>query len=176
MSEYDVMSPKTKVALGCLALAFLLLLCSLVLSVKSVGATSVAVSERFGKVQGVRKPGVHFELFSNYTTYDTKIQKYESKQGAATNDLQDIDVSVTVVYRIDAEKALEIYKNIGDEKMIEEKALKPLVAQKFMKCRRELNSFWREIFSPNVQRSQLRSGLHGQQFPSNIISRSSNNR
>lgn len=98
-------------------------------AIKIVSPTEVAVAERFGQVIGQREPGIHFDLFSTYTRYDTRIQTAKSTQAAATDDLQDINVDVTVNYRLRRDNISDIYQQIGGQLDIQSKALDPLTAQ-----------------------------------------------
>ncbi len=116
------------VAGGCLVLLVGVIL-FFVTSYHQVGSTEIAVTERFGNITGERTSGVHIDLFTGYTYYDTKIQSHSSTQAAATDDLQDINVDLTVNYKVKPDKITEIYKNIGDQNSIKIKALDPQIAQ-----------------------------------------------
>lgn len=107
------------------ALAFLYIL----FSFKVVGTTEIAVAQRAGSIKGLRQPGIHFDLFMGYTKYDTKVQTHTSTQTAATSDLQDVNVDVTINYRINPANVEDIYKTIGDMDAIKIKVLDPVIAQ-----------------------------------------------
>lgn len=112
--------------LGILAVFFVIIL---FLTFHQVGSTQVAVAERFGDVLGERSPGIHFDFFTKYSKYDTKLQTHQSTQSAATSDLQDINIDVTVSYKIRPDKVTEIYRTIGNMDDVKVKALDPVIAQ-----------------------------------------------
>lgn len=124
--------PSGIVLQGCFGLFVLLILCflvSLLFSFTTIGPTETAVATRFGEIQGTRNNGVHYSPFMSFTKYDLKTQSVVTKQAAATADLQDIDVEITVNYTLQGDKVLDIYKATGDQEALEEKIINPITAQ-----------------------------------------------
>ena len=120
----------------------ILLVCGL-FSFKKVGAGTVAVVTRFGRVTGrILEPGAHFVLpFADGTTrYNTKKITYETAQvekqktskadykdfpvETTTKDGQGVIVTYTIRFRTDPTKVAWLANNIGSEKVIVEKIVK----------------------------------------------------
>jgi regulator of protease activity HflC (stomatin/prohibitin superfamily) len=127
--EYGSPTTAGKLAVITVPIVVFSLIIVLLTSIKTVGATEVAVATRFGNVKGERYSGIHLELFSSYTKYDTRTQVHSTTQAAATNDLQDISVDITVNYRITADQVSKMYSEVGNQEAIKLKVLDPLVAQ-----------------------------------------------
>jgi len=120
------------------------MLCFIVLSsFRTVGAGTVGVVTRFGKVTGrVLEPGAHFimPLADGIKRYNTKKITYEtaeeSKQESSeadykdypvettTQDGQGVTVTYTIRFRTDPTKVIWLANNIGTERSIVEKIVK----------------------------------------------------
>lgn len=72
---------------------------------------------RFGYVQAIYEPGLHFQvpIIHNVVTMDVKIQKDEVDVGAASKDLQEIQTRVALNYHADETRVDDLYQNIGVE-------------------------------------------------------------
>lgn len=117
-------------AWGCLIGGVILLVLGVGLtSYHHVGPTEIAIAERGGVVIGEKHSGIHWDFWTWYTYYDTKIQVHQSTQAAATNDLQDINVDISVGYKLQADKLENIYQRVGNQAAITAKVLDPVVAQ-----------------------------------------------
>lgn len=86
-------------------------------SLRFVGTGEVGVVTRFGKVTGRElNEGVHLVLpwlFERASIYDVKVQKQEADAAAASKDLQDVNSTVVLNYRIEPGRVSEIHQNIG---------------------------------------------------------------
>jgi len=84
----------------------------------TVSENERAVLTRFGQIQSVRDPGLHFKLpFVNSTAfYRIDIQATGPKQpvNTYTIDNQEVDVLFTIHYRIDPKSIEFIYRNAQD--------------------------------------------------------------
>ena len=95
------------------ALVILILLTSSFTTIKS---GEVGIRVRFGKV--VNKStheGVNFKIpvIERIEKMNVRVQKSEVKTTSSSKDLQEVDMSLAVNYRIDNKKAIELYKTVG---------------------------------------------------------------
>ena len=102
--------------------------------------TQVAVHTRLGQIKGQLGPGLHFVLpvvdsIHRYTTrlitYETSSYPESSKADytdlpvdTTTKDGQPVHIKYTVRFRINPEKVLWVYKNLGTEGDVVEKVVK----------------------------------------------------
>lgn len=79
-------------------------------SFHQVEAGQVAVVKELGKVVGIRQPGTYFDfcLTRSYTFFDTTVQKLDIQTMSYSSDAQTMDISMTIQYKIDADKAEDI--------------------------------------------------------------------
>lgn len=80
-----------------------------------VGAGSVGVITRFGAVNRVVNPGLNFKLpvIEGMTIMETRTQKEQVDAQAASKDLQEVKSTIALNYHLRAEKAVEVFQNIG---------------------------------------------------------------
>lgn len=84
------------------------------LTVVQAGHTGVVTT--FGKVnEGVLPEGIHFKIpFAQAVVMiDNRIQKLEVNTEAFSKDLQSVNTTLAINYRVDTAKSYSIYKNIG---------------------------------------------------------------
>lgn len=82
--------------------------------VVDAGHTGVVVT--MGKVkEGVLQEGIHLKIpfIQNVVRIDNRIQKLEVQTEAFSKDLQSVDTTLAINYRVDTAKSYSIYKNIG---------------------------------------------------------------
>ena len=108
-------NPKAKkiVLIVVIAVAVIFLLFNTFVVV-SPGHTGVVVT--MGKVnEGVMQEGIHAKIpfAQNVVMIDNRIQKLEVKTEAFSKDLQSVDTTLAINYRVDTAKSYSIYKNIG---------------------------------------------------------------
>lgn len=82
-----------------------------------IGAGKVGVVTRFGAVNRVVDPGFAFKfpLIESIHEMETRTQKEEVQAAAASKDLQEVKATVALNYRLQGDKAVEVYQNIGNE-------------------------------------------------------------
>ncbi|MGN0621630.1 MAG: prohibitin family protein [Porcipelethomonas sp.] len=85
-------------------------------SVVQPGHTGVVVT--LGKVSPtVFEEGFHFKIpfISQVVQIDNRVMKTEVQSNAASKDLQTIDSTVSVNYRVNKSSSADIYKNVGND-------------------------------------------------------------
>ena len=105
------------------AIVFGLLFIFIPFSIKQVDAGEVAVVKVWGEAKEVRTAGIHFDFWvnHNYEKYDIKVQQALIETQAYSSDGQTMDIELVIQYQIQADKAIEIYKNYGELEMLENK-------------------------------------------------------
>lgn len=69
-----------------------------------------------GGAKKVLEPGWHLiKPFESTTKYNTKIQVFKDKVTTATSDGKSISTPISLEYKVDASKALEIFKELGSQ-------------------------------------------------------------
>ena len=104
---------KKAVVLTAVILAVLLVILNSVTIVQA-GHTGVVVT--LGKVKdGVLQEGIHTKLpfVQQVVKIDNRIQKLEVQTEAFSRDLQSVETTLAINYRVDPAKSNSIYKNIG---------------------------------------------------------------
>ena len=97
-------------------LIFFLLFLLIPLCVTTIKSGEVGIRVRFGKVIEKRtQEGINFTIpiIEKIDKMNVKVQKIEVKTSSSSKDLQEVDMSIAVNYRIDSEKAIELYKTVG---------------------------------------------------------------
>lgn len=93
-----------------LAILFVVLGC-----MTSIPTGHTGVLTTFGHVdETTLDAGIHFKSpFQKVTKMDNRVQKSTTELSCFSSDIQEVDIVYTVNYRIDKEKAQDIYKTIG---------------------------------------------------------------
>ena len=108
-------------------------------SIHQVDAGQVAVVKVWGDAKEVKSAGIHYDfwLSTKYELYDAKVQQINTVTSAYSSDAQPMTLELVVQYQIQADKVIEISKNYGDLKMLENRietvsmnATKSVLAQK----------------------------------------------
>ena len=105
-----ILNNKKNIIICIIALVFLILLSESVTTIKS---GEVGIRVRFGKVVEKRtQEGINFTIpfIERIEKLNVKVQKTEVKTSSSSKDLQEVDMSIAVNYRIDNNKAIELYK------------------------------------------------------------------
>lgn len=94
---------------------FALLFIFVPFSFHTVESGEVAVVKHLGKAQKVREAGTYFDfwLTEQYEIYDAKVQNLEITAQAYSKDAQTMDIAMTVQYKIDTGKAINIANQYG---------------------------------------------------------------
>lgn len=106
-----------RVSKAIFAIPIAILALSLILgSLVTVPAGNKGVVIRFGDTAGVKDSGLSLKLpyIESVKGISVKTQKYDTPAAAATIDLQDIDTTVTVNYKLDPARVEDVYKTIGE--------------------------------------------------------------
>ncbi len=100
---------------GVVAGIFALLFACIPFSFHTVEAGEIAVVKHLGKATKVRSAGTYFDfwLTETYVKYDAKVQNLEIPSQAYSKDAQTMMIAMTVQYKIDATKAIEIANQYG---------------------------------------------------------------
>jgi regulator of protease activity HflC (stomatin/prohibitin superfamily) len=72
------------------------------------------VQVRLGQVIGTLDPGLHFynPVTTSVVVMDTRIQKQNVTAGAASKDLQSVEATVALTYRLDPALVEQVYQNL----------------------------------------------------------------
>jgi regulator of protease activity HflC (stomatin/prohibitin superfamily) len=103
---------------GTLAVAagVILIVLGIVNAVTIIQPGSVGIVIRLGEAQpNALEEGIHFVIpfITHVRELDVKIQKAEAKTAAASKDLQTVNATIVVNYRIDKTKAVTLLREIG---------------------------------------------------------------
>lgn len=82
----------------------------------TIGSGTVGIVSTFGEMkEDVKEPGLHFKMpiISTVKRVDVKVQSTSGTTEAATADLQAMDVTYTITYHIEKDKAVYLYKTVG---------------------------------------------------------------
>ncbi len=103
-----------KIVIPAVALVAVLIIALNSFVIVDAGHTGVVVT--MGKVsEGVLQEGIHAKapFVQSVVKIDNRIQKLEVKTEAFSKDLQSVDTTLAINYRVDTAKSYSIYKNIG---------------------------------------------------------------
>ncbi len=103
-----------KIIIPIVALLVIVFVAANAFTVVQAGHTGVVVT--MGKVnEGVLQEGIHAKIpfIQNVVMIDNRIQKLEVQTEAFSKDLQSVDTTLAINYRVDTAKSYSIYKNIG---------------------------------------------------------------
>ena len=108
-----VLNNKKSIIISIIVLVFLILMSA---SVTTINSGEVGIRVRFGKVVEKRaQEGINFTIpfIEKIEKMNVKVQKTEVKTSSSSKDLQEVDMSIAVNYKIDNDKAIELYKTVG---------------------------------------------------------------
>ena len=117
----DHVAAKVGGAIGALLFAGLFIF--IPFSIRQIDAGQVAVVKKWGEAKEVRGAGMHFDFWisTSYEKYDIKVQQAVIETQAYSSDGQTMDIELVIQYQIQADKAIDIYKNYGELEMLENK-------------------------------------------------------
>lgn len=116
-----------KGGIGCLVIVIIILL---LFSFKTVKSGEIGLRVRFGKiVDSSLTEGVNFKIpfVEKIVKVNIKVQKTEIKAEASTKDLQIVNTTIAVNYRVNSKKASDLYKTVGNK--YEETVLQPAIKE-----------------------------------------------
>lgn len=114
MSKLISFSKKTFFAIVIILL--IIIVASATITIVRPGHTGVVVT--LGKVEeGVLQEGLHLKIpfVQGVVMIDNRITKLEVDTEAFSSDLQTVETTLAINYRVDPAKSYSIYKNIGDD-------------------------------------------------------------
>lgn len=132
--DIDKMIRKTKKGFILSFISVMMFLFSFIIvpfSFHQINTGEVAVVKVWGKAEYTKAEGTHFDFWlgKKYEKYDTKIRQAESETMAYSQDAQTMNLKLTVQYRIQADKVLDINKEFGSLKVLESR-IKSIVEEK----------------------------------------------
>ena len=83
---------------------------------RTINSGEVGIKVRFGKVIKTHmNEGVNFKIpiIESIVKMNVRVQKIEVDTNSASKDLQDVNMKLAVNYRIEKDKAVSLYKNVG---------------------------------------------------------------
>lgn len=97
----------------------------------TVAAGNVGVVTRLGAVNRVANPGVVLKLplIEGVRRMETRTQIEQVDASSASKDLQEVKATVALNFRLNGEKAVEVYQNIGVE--YKERVIAPAMQEAF---------------------------------------------
>ena len=98
-----------------LFLVMVFVLITLIGGIVTTPAGYVNVVLQFGKVVGTKAEGLSFKMpiIENVVTMSLQTQLYTEQASAASKDLQDVNTTVAINYRVDPTYVTEIYRTLG---------------------------------------------------------------
>lgn len=120
---------KKKNVIGIIS-GIILVLFLFVCSFTTIRSGEVGIRVRFGKViDKSTSEGVNFKIpfIEKIEKMNVKVQKVEVQTSSSSKDLQEVDMSLAVNYRIDNKKAVYLYKTVG--KGYEQVVLEPAIEE-----------------------------------------------
>lgn len=113
------------------SLVFLIAFIVVPFSFHQINTGEVAVVKVWGKAEYIKAEGTHFDFWlgKKYEKYDTKTRQAESETMAYSQDAQTMNLKLTVQYRIQADKVLNINKEFGSLEVLESR-IKSIVEEK----------------------------------------------
>ncbi|MFH1785198.1 MAG: prohibitin family protein [Candidatus Micrarchaeota archaeon] len=120
-----------KMAIFMVIAFFLLIFLFIFFPIRIINAGEVGVLLEFGKVKEIWHPGMHLLIpfINEVKSMSTQIQKFESDASAASSDLQIVQTTIAVNYRIQSEDidVQNLYENFrGDH---EDRIIDPIVQE-----------------------------------------------
>ena len=104
---------KKKIIIGGI---ILVVVCLILTSFRTIKSGEVGIKVRFGKVVNTHmSEGINFKIpiIENIVRMNVRVQKIEVDTNSASKDLQDVNMKLAVNYRIDKDKAVSLYKDVG---------------------------------------------------------------
>ena len=123
--------PTKKIAFGLAIIIFAVI--ALLTSFRQIGTGQIGVVTRFGRVTGKEVgEGLHIVMpfgVEQITIYDIKVAKLSDDIAAATRDLQDVNATVALNYRVEAGAVSNLHKTVGPQFV--EKIVEPAINEVF---------------------------------------------
>lgn len=124
------MEEKMTIAGGCGCVIFILAVVLLLYSFTTVKSGEVGLKTRFGKItNSTITEGINWKVpfIEKIVKVNIKVQKTEFEVESSTKDMQTINTTVAVNYRVDGKKATNLYKTVGSK--YDETILQPAIKE-----------------------------------------------
>ena len=98
--------------------AIVVIIVLLLSSMTIVESGEVGIKVRFGKaINSSTHEGINFKIpfIEKIEKLNVRVQKVEVNTNSSSKDLQDVDMSLAVNYKIEKKKAVKLYKNVGKD-------------------------------------------------------------
>lgn len=121
---------KTNFVIGCGTILFIVLIILFASSFRTIKSGEVGLRVRYGKIiDSSLTEGVNWKIpfIEKIVKVNIKVQKTELDTEASTKDLQIINTTIAVNYRVDVKKASSLYKTVGNK--YEETILQPAIKE-----------------------------------------------
>ena len=121
---------KKNVKTGCGCLIFIIIFILFLCSFTTVKSGEVGLKTRFGKIVDTSlTEGVNWKIpfLEKIVKVNIKVQKTEISIESSTKDMQTVNTTIVVNYRVDGSKASNLYKTVGNK--YEEIVLQPAIKE-----------------------------------------------
>lgn len=111
------------------AMAFVLVLVPA--SIHLVNTGEIALVKVWGEAQYTKTAGIHYDnwISREYVMYDLKTQEIVSDINAYSLDAQTMECTLTVQYKIQSDKVIEIYEKYGELEVLNERLMAVAIEQ-----------------------------------------------
>ncbi len=126
----DIQKLIKRIAFGFIAFMIFLVLVG---SYFSIDAGERGIVRRFGEVNRVVDPGLHFKVpfMEDVVRMTVRVQKATTKTEAASRDLQIVHTTMVLNFGLQADKVGIIFKELGTNRAVTENIIDPVVQESF---------------------------------------------
>ncbi|MBQ7227521.1 MAG: prohibitin family protein [Clostridia bacterium] len=114
-----------------LAVAMMFVLVFVPASIHQVNTGEIAVVKVWGEAKYTKTAGIHFDdwISKEYVMYDLKTQEITSDIGAYSLDAQTMQCQITIQYKIQGDKVIDINEKYGSLQVLDERLIAVAVEQ-----------------------------------------------
>ena len=102
-----------------------------------VDAGNLGVVTKWGEIQDTAlQEGIHFRtpVKTQIINISTRVHKMEASATASSKDLQVVSTKIALNYRLDASRIVEIFRNIGTRRVVENTIIDPALQESLKKA------------------------------------------
>ena len=117
-NDFDEETIKKIKKIAIISVILIFVLITILCSFKTIKSGEVGIRTRFGKVVNTEmSEGINFKIpfIEKIEKMNIKVQKLEIESESASKDLQDVELQIAVNYRVNADNATNLYKNVGNK-------------------------------------------------------------
>lgn len=144
--------------LGIIGVIVVLGIITLLFSFKTIKSGEIGLKTRFGKITDTSlKEGINFKIpfIEKITKINIKVQKAEMAVETSTKDMQIVNSSVAVNYRLEIDKAPNLYREVGNT--YEDTILIPAIKESFKSAIAQYNAEEITVNRSEVSQSCLKA-------------------